>query len=94
MVAYIVPYLTFINIITFAVYGIDKWKAKRNKWRITEANLLLLAFVGGSLGAYMAMKVFRHKTQHKKFTILVPLFLIAWISFALWYLADSTLLIF
>lgn len=80
MIIYIVIYLTCINIITFTLYSIDKWKAKRNKWRISEAKLLLLAFAGGSLGAYMAMRMFRHKTQHKKFTILVPLFLIAWIS--------------
>jgi uncharacterized membrane protein YsdA (DUF1294 family) len=69
-------YLLAINLLTFITYGIDKWKAKHRKWRISESTLLLLAVVGGSIGALLGMKNFRHKTQHKKFTLGVPILLI------------------
>lgn len=72
----IVIYLVFMNLLTFLLYGIDKWKAKGDKWRISERTLLLTALIGGSMGALIGMQVFRHKTQHWKFRILVPLFLI------------------
>jgi uncharacterized membrane protein YsdA (DUF1294 family) len=58
-------YLIVINIVTFLVYGIDKWKAKQGSWRISEATLLILAVIGGSIGALLGMKVWRHKTMHK-----------------------------
>ncbi|MCL2421071.1 MAG: DUF1294 domain-containing protein [Defluviitaleaceae bacterium] len=61
------------NIITFAMYGIDKRKAKKNKWRISEATLIACAFLMGGVGALLGMNVFRHKTQHLKFKLLVPL---------------------
>lgn len=80
MIQIITIYLVAINVIAFLAYGIDKWKAKRNKWRIPEATLIGIAIIGGALGAYIGMKTFRHKTQHKKFTILVPLLLILWIA--------------
>jgi uncharacterized membrane protein YsdA (DUF1294 family) len=73
-------YLAIINVVAFTAYGLDKWKAKKSKWRTPESTLILFAAIGGALGAYAGMKCFRHKTQHKKFTILVPLFLIAWIA--------------
>jgi len=69
-------YLIVINIVTFLVYGIDKWKAKQGSWRISEATLLILAVIGGSIGALLGMKVWRHKTQHKKFKYGLPLSLI------------------
>ena len=69
-------YLIVINIVTFLVYGIDKWKAKQGGWRISEATLLILAVIGGSIGALLGMKVWRHKTQHKKFKYGLPLSLI------------------
>ena len=69
-------YLIAINIVTFLVYGIDKWKAKQGSWRISEATLLILAVIGGSIGALRGMKVWRHKTQHKKFKYGLPLILI------------------
>ena len=59
-------YLIVINILTFAVYGIDKWKAKQGSWRISEATLLMLAVIGGTIGALLGMQVWRHKTKHKK----------------------------
>lgn len=69
-------YLTSINVATFITYGIDKMKAKRSKWRIREASLLLLAVLGGSIGALLGMKVWHHKTMHKKFKYGVPAILI------------------
>lgn len=71
----VVIYLVVLNVVTFVSYGIDKFKAKHNRWRISEATLLLLAIVGGSLGALLGMKAFRHKTQKSKFTITIPLVL-------------------
>ena len=61
----VIYYLVIINIITFLVYGIDKWKARKSLWRIREASLLMLAVLGGSIGAWLGMKVWHHKTQHK-----------------------------
>ncbi len=69
-------YLIVINVVTFLVYGIDKWKAKQGSWRISEATLLILAVIGGSIGALLGMKVWRHKTMHKKFKYGLPLILI------------------
>ena len=72
----LVFYLIIINIFTFLLYGLDKWKAKHHRWRISESALLLAALVGGSVGALSGMYGFHHKTLHKKFTIGVPVFLI------------------
>ena len=69
-------YLIVINVVTFLVYGIDKRKAKQGSWRISEATLLILAVIGGSIGALLGMKVWRHKTMHKKFKYGLPLILI------------------
>ena len=68
-------YFLIINVITLIAYGMDKWRAKKNKWRIPERTLILLAVIGGSIGALAGMYVFRHKTQHLKFKIGVPLIL-------------------
>lgn len=65
-------YLIVINIVTFLVYGIDKWKAKQGSWRISEATLLILAVIGGSIGALLGMRVWHHKTMHKKFKYGIP----------------------
>lgn len=73
-------YLLLINICTFIVYGIDKRRAKHGQWRIPEATLLWLAFAGGALGAWVGMMVFKHKTKHWKFRILVPLFFLLWLT--------------
>ena len=73
-------YIAAINVVTFFMYGVDKWKAKHSKWRISEATLLLMAVLGGSIGAWMGMKVWHHKTLHKKFRYEVPLILIAQIA--------------
>jgi uncharacterized membrane protein YsdA (DUF1294 family) len=80
-------YLIVINILTFAVYGIDKWKAKQDGWRISEATLLMLAVIGGTIGALLGMQVWRHKTMHLKFKYGLPLILLAQI--ALMYLISE-----
>ena len=73
-------YLHAINADAYIVYGIDKYKAKAAKWRIPEATLLLLAVVGGSVGAWMGMKVWHHKTMHKKFKYGIPAILLIQIA--------------
>ena len=65
-------FLLAVNLITFFIYGMDKWKAKRSRRRISEATLLGLAIAGGSIGAWMGMRVFHHKTLHKKFRYGIP----------------------
>ena len=65
-------YLSVINFTTWAAYGLDKGRAKSGKWRIPERTLLLLALIGGSLGALAGMIMFRHKTRKAKFFISVP----------------------
>ena len=69
--------LIVLNIITLVVYGIDKWKAMKGRWRISEFTLLLLAVIGGSIGALLGMRVWHHKTKHLKFKYGVPLILLA-----------------
>ena len=80
-------YLIAINVITFIVYGIDKWKTKNDMWRIPESTLLVMAALGGSIGAWMAIQTFRHKTQHWKFNIGVPVILLLQIAFVFWMLS-------
>lgn len=83
----LVFYLIIINIFTFLLYGLDKWKAKHHRWRISESALLLAALVGGSVGALSGMYGFHHKTLHKKFTIGVPIFLIVQVMLFVWFLS-------
>ena len=73
----VLAYLVVINVVAFFVFGIDKRRAKRSMWRISESTLLWLAVVGGSVGAWLGMIVWRHKTMHKKFKYGIPLILIA-----------------
>ena len=69
----IICFLLAINIATFLLYGIDKYKAKKNKWRISEATLLTMAAIGGSIGAWAGMRLWHHKTMHKKFKYGIPI---------------------
>ena len=77
-------YLLAANLLTFALYGIDKWKAKKNAWRISEKALFIAAVPGGSLGAIAGMKVFHHKTKHRYFRFGIPAILVLQIALALW----------
>ena len=76
----ILGYLLAVNITTFFLYGIDKYKAKKGKWRISEATLLLMAAIGGSIGAWVGMRVWHHKTMHKKFMYGIPIIIIIQIA--------------
>lgn len=75
-----------MGVIAFSAYGIDKYRAKHDMWRIPEKTLLLLALLGGAIGAYLGMKTFHHKTQHKKFTIIVPLLALIQLVAVFWLL--------
>ena len=80
------------NLIVFLTYGIDKLKAKKEKWRIPEKTLLLMALFLGGTGALIGMGVFHHKTQHKSFSIGVPLMTLlnyVMIGAALWLLTRN-----
>ena len=77
-------YLILVNLIAFALYGIDKRRAKQGAWRISEYTLLLVALLGGSLGALLGMRYFRHKTRHRKFRYGVPLILLLQLGFGLY----------
>lgn len=68
--------LTVVNVVAFIVYGIDKYRARNGKWRIPEATLLMLAVVGGSVGAWLGMKAWHHKIRHRKFRYGVPAILL------------------
>lgn len=86
---YLLIYLIIINIVAFIVYAWDKRKAKKGVWRTPESILLLLAAVGGSVGALLAMYMLRHKTNHKKFFLGVPAILIAQLAIAAYFLLFS-----
>ena len=68
----IILYYAVINIVAFAMYGADKYFAKKKMRRISEKSLILVAAMGGAFGAYAGMQIFRHKTKHTKFNVLVP----------------------
>ena len=82
-------YLVAINVVTFFMYGIDKWKAKRSTWRIREATLLGMAVIGGSIGAWLGMRVWHHKTMHKKFQLGIPLIIVVQIALVIWIISKS-----
>ena len=85
----ILIYLIAINVVTFFAYGIDKWKAKRSKWRISEATLLGMAVIGGSIGAWLGMRVWHHKTMHKKFQLGIPLVILVQIALVIWIISKN-----
>ena len=68
-------YLLIINALGFLLMLVDKWKARKNRWRVRESTLLLIAALGGSVGSLLGMYLFRHKTLHLKFTLGIPLIL-------------------
>ncbi|MCI6371707.1 MAG: DUF1294 domain-containing protein [Paraprevotella sp.] len=91
MIKYCLYYLLFINIITFMMYGIDKLKAKKGKWRISEATLLMMAIVGGSIGAWAGMQIWHHKTMHKKFQYGIPAIIIMQIALVVYLYTNNIL---
>lgn len=87
LVLYVVAgYLAMINLYGFMIMGMDKKKAKSGAWRISEGHLLGTALIGGSLGVFMGMRTFRHKTKHRRFQVSVPLMLCLHISLIVYVL--------
>ena len=84
---YFLIYLLIINLIGFFSMFLDKQKAKRNKWRIPEKTLFLIALIGGSLGATLGMYTFRHKTKHWYFKFGMPLILVVQLVLAIYFAA-------
>ena len=80
----ILGYLLAVNITSFLLYGIDKYKAKKGRWRISEATLLLMAVIGGSIGAWVGMRIWHHKTMHKKFKYGIPIIIILQVTIAVY----------
>lgn len=80
MYHYSLYYLLVVNTLTFLLYGIDKHKAKKARWRISEATLLMMAVIGGSIGAWAGMRLWHHKTMHKKFKYGIPLIILLQIA--------------
>ena len=81
----LLAYLLIINAVGFALMLIDKWKARKNRWRIPEATLMGIAALGGSAGSLLGMYTVRHKTRHPKFTLGIPLILAVQIVAATWF---------
>ena len=77
---YSMYYLLAINALSFILFGLDKYKAKKGKWRISEATLLMIAVIGGSIGAWVGMRLWHHKTMHKKFKYGIPIIIIMQVS--------------
>ncbi len=82
---YFVIFILVMSVITFFVFGWDKWKTKNDKWRTPESTLFLLAIFGGSVGALLGMQVWRHKTQHWSFRLGIPIILILQAAGLVWY---------
>lgn len=82
----LIVYVVAVNTVAFVVYGVDKYKAQKAKWRIRESTLLLLAVIGGSVGAWLGMKIWRHKTRHAKFCYGVPAILLIQLAGVLCFL--------
>ena len=76
MVKLLAYYIVFINLLGIILMFLDKRKAVKNRWRISENTLMFTALIGGSLGCLIGMYTFRHKTKHKTFTIGIPVLLI------------------
>ena len=66
-------YLLVISVVGFAMMGIDKKRAIKRQWRISERTLIITSFLGGGIGSFLGMLVFHHKTKHRKFIILLPM---------------------
>ena len=88
MMNIILGYLLAVNITSFLLYGIDKYKAKKGRWRISEATLLLMAVIGGSIGAWVGMRIWHHKTMHKKFKYGIPVIIIFQVALAVYLLTN------
>lgn len=91
MTIYIIAgaYVIITNVIGFAMMGVDKDRSRRNKWRISETSLFVMALLGGSVGTLTGMYFFHHKTAHPAFFIGMPLILILQLALVIWFFAAS-----
>jgi len=83
---YFLVYLVVVNVIGLAIMGIDKQKAKRGRYRISEKTLFFVAFLGGSIGVKIGMEMFRHKTHHKKFVYGIPAIIVLQLAALVYFL--------
>jgi len=77
-------YLVLVNLIAFTVYGADKRRARKDRRRVPEKTLFLLAIIGGSVGAFAGMRLFRHKTRHWYFVWGIPAIMVLQIALGVW----------
>ncbi|ARC84325.1 hypothetical protein U732_867 [Clostridium argentinense CDC 2741] len=84
----LLSYLIIINLIGFYIMFLDKRKAKKHKWRISEKNIFLIALLGGSLGCLLGMNIFRHKTKHWYFKFGLPTILVLQVVAIIFFLKD------
>lgn len=84
---YLLLYLLIVNALGFLLMLIDKWKAKKNRWRIREATLMTVAALGGSVGSLLGMYTVRHKTKHLKFVLGIPVILVVQILVAAYFIS-------
>ena len=87
MTVFLLTYLLTVNAVGFILMLADKYKARKNRWRIPEATLMLSALLGGSIGCLLGMYLVRHKTRHMKFTVGIPVILVFQIVLAFRLLA-------
>ena len=80
----IMGYLLIVNVLAFIIYGFDKYQARKAGRRIPEATLLIWAGIGGSIGAWMGMKLWHHKTLHKKFKYGIPILITMQVAFVVY----------
>lgn len=87
----LLTYLLIVNLLAFILCGLDKWKAKRGYWRVPERILFGMSFLGGGAAFWLGMELFRHKTRHLSFRILIPLSVVLWIGIIIWLLMKGVL---
>ncbi len=80
VITMLLSYFAAVNLIGFALMGIDKYKAKKRAFRIPEATLFIIAVIGGSIGSILGMYTFRHKTRHRSFVYGMPFILLVQIA--------------
>ncbi len=80
-------YLGIVNVTGFILPAVDKRRAKKDRWRIRESTLFLISALGGSVAMYISMRLFHHKTKHKRFMIGIPIIIVLQLGavFAVWY---------
>ena len=84
-------YLLIVNVATFITYGLDKWKARHDRWRVPESVLIFLAIIGGSPAAILTMRMFNHTTNKNKFAFGIPIILFLHLTVLIFYCCNLIL---